>query len=115
MSYGAVQVFPTVFASGATSSGGADMTKAFSQVYLELPSASTFNLIVQGSYDGATWKRVYHPPADNDAVVTNVEITSATAGANGAIVKLPVAMRYMRVEALTAVANGMTARFICVD
>ena len=115
MSYGTVKTYPATFASGATLTGQIDLGRAFSQVYLELPSACTFNLNVQGSVSGSSYKRIYHPPADNDAVVTAVEITSATAGTNGAIVKLPVAMQYMKIESQTAVANGLALNLICVD
>lgn len=111
-----VQKFAVTFASGATVTGGADLGKSFDNYYLEIPSGATFNLNIQGSTDGSSFKRVYHAPADNDAVVTAVEITSATAGANGAIVKLPCGMRYMRVESQTAVADGLSGlNFIGVD
>jgi hypothetical protein len=110
-----VKRFPVTFASGATSSGGVDLTKAYQKVMLEMPSATTFNLYVRGSGDGTKYKRLYHNPADNDAVVTAVEITSATAGANGAIVGVPQWTRYMQLEAGTAVANGATYYFICID
>jgi hypothetical protein len=89
--------------------------KSYSEIYLDIPSASTFNLNIQGSVDGTNFKRIYHAPSDNDAVVTAVEITSATAGANGAIVKLPSVVRYMKVESQTAVANGLSLNFVCVD
>lgn len=111
-----VKAFAVTFASAATVSSEVDTGKAYSNYYLELPSATTYNLNIQGAYaSGGSFKRIYHPPSDNDAVVTAVEITSATAGTNGAIVKLPVGMRYMKIESQTAVADGMTCRLICVD
>ena len=115
MSYGPVQAFPSNFASGATSSSYVDLGKAYANCYVELQSATTFNLVVQGSSDAVKFKRIYHAVSDNDAVVTNVEITSATAGANGAIVKVPCSLRYMRLEALTAVADGMACKIIGSD
>lgn len=110
-----VQKFQVSFASAATVTNGVDMGKSFDNYYLDIPSACTFNLNIQGSVDGSSYKRIYHAPADNDSVVTAVEITSATAGTNGAIVKLPVGMRYMKVESQTAVADGLTLNFVCVD
>lgn len=111
-----VKAFSVSFSSGATSTDAADLGKAYTNYYLEIPSACTFNLNIQGSSDNSSFKRIYHAPADNDAVVTAVEITSATAGTNGAIVKLPVGVRYMKVESQTAVTNGLSGlKFICVD
>jgi hypothetical protein len=115
MSYGPVQKFPVSIASGATSSGGVDLGKSFSEVYLDIPSACTFNFNIQGSADGSSFKRIYNAPSDNDSVVTAVEITSATAGTDGAIVKLPCVVRYMKVESQTAVTNGLSLNFIAVD
>jgi hypothetical protein len=116
MSYGPVKKYAVTFASGATVTSEVDLGRAYSQIYLELNSATTFNYNIQAANaSGGSFKRIYHPPADNDAVVTAVEITSATAGLNGAIVKLPVTAQYMKIESQTAVADGMTLNLICVD
>lgn len=116
MSYGNVQRFKTTFASAATTSSEVDLGKSFSKVMLELPSGTTFNLNVQGAGSAnGSFKRIYNVVADNDAVVTPIEITSATAGANGAIVPIPYYTRYMKLEALTAVANGGDWYIIGVD
>jgi hypothetical protein len=83
---------------------------------VELPSGTTFNINVQGANSSAgNFKRIYNAVSDNDAVVTAVEITSATAGTNGAMVGIPYYAQYMKLESQTAVTNGATYYFVCVD
>ena len=111
-----VKRFAATIASGATLSTEVDLGKAYSKVLLELPSATTFNINIQGANaSGGNFKRIYNAVSDNDAIVTAVEITSATAGANGAIVAIPQWCQYMKVETQTAVANGGTFYFIAMD
>ena len=108
--------FAAVFASGATVSSEVDFGKAYGQVFVELPSGSVYNVNVQAAgAAGGDFKRLYHAPTDADAVVTAVEITSATAGNNGAIVPIPNSARYMKIEVQTAITNGGTFHFICRD
>lgn len=111
-----VKRFPAVFASGTTTTAQVDVGKAYQKMLVELPSATTFNIFIQGAgADGGSFKRLYNEIDDNDAVVTACEITSATAGTNGAIVPIPAWCRYMKLEAGTAVANGATYYLIAID
>ena len=111
-----VKRFPVVFASAATSTGEVNLGKAYSKVLVELPSATTFNINIQGAgATGGSYHRIYNSPADNDAVVTAIEITSATAGTNGAIVPIPAYCQYMKLESQTAVADGATYYLIAID
>ena len=116
MSYAPVQRFAVTFPSGSTTSSEVNISKSHSRVMVELPSGTTFNLFVQGANSsGGSFKRIYHTVSDGDAAVTAIEITSATAGANGAIVPLPHYAQYMKLETGTAVANGGTWYLICTD
>lgn len=111
-----VKVFTASMASGATLSAEVDIGKAYSQVQLEIASATTFQVNIQGAREsGGNYKRLYNVVADNDNVVTPIEINSATAGPGGAIVALPQHTRFMKVESQTAVAAGTTYYFHCRD
>lgn len=111
-----VKRFAATFASGATTTSEVDIGKAYDIVMIEMPSATTYNINLQGANaTGGNFKRIYNVVADNDAVVTAIEITSATAGTNGAIVPVPYHTQFMKLEAQTAVADGATYYFICVD
>lgn len=116
MSSGNLIHYPATFTSGATSSAEVDIGPSAREVFIDLPSATTFNLNFQAAHTtGGDFKRIYHGVSDGDAVVTTVEITSATAGTNGAIVPIPAFARFMKIEALTAVANGATYGFFVRD
>lgn len=110
------KVYTCTFASGATSSSEVDLKRAYDEVYLEYTSGVTFEIFIQGSRSASgSFKRIYFPPADGTTNVSAIEINSATAGANGAIVPLPHQAPYMKLEAGTSVANGATFYFICRD
>lgn len=116
MSYAKPQYFATTIASGATVSGEVNFGKSFSKVMVVLPSATTYNVFIQAApTKNGSFSRIYNVVSDNDAVVTPIEITSATAGANGAIVPIPFYGDNMKIEVGTAVAADTTFGFIGVD
>ena len=116
MSYGPIKTYDLSIASGATSSSEVDLGRAYSKVLLDLPSATTFTLFVQGATaSGGNFKRIYHAPGDNLSDPDAIEIASSIAGANGAIVGIPNYTQYMKLESATAVANGAAYKLICVD
>ena len=116
MSYGPIMDYTVTFASGATSSTEVDLGRSFTKLLIEYPSATTFEMFVQGSRTTTSgFRRIYHEVTSSDTNPNAIEINSAVAGANGGVVPVPYFMRYMKLESATAVTNGAVFHIIGVD
>lgn len=107
------RVFPHVLASGVTLSSSYDFGGSFRNVYLEIPTmASGSDFYVQGSSDGAAFKRVMHPVVNTSSIQIQTFVIGSAA--TGKMVPVPAGFRYMKVELSTALTDTTsTFNFIC--
>lgn len=115
MSYGPIQVFAGSIASGASTLTQIALTKAYSKVFVELPTMSTATAFdVYGSTDGTTFRQVFERV--NTAPVQYQSLTiSAGVGTNGGCAPLEVAYPYVQLRATAVVSGGVAVKFICWD
>lgn len=107
MSYGPVTIFSTVLTAGTTITPAVNVTKSYSRIYLDVPSFSSANLMIQGSADGVTYRRIL-----TDALAA---YTIASTLSNR-ICPIPQGIQYYKVEATSALSSdNLTLKFICAD
>lgn len=102
-------------ASSVTLSSAADLQIAYRRVYLKVPTmTSGTDLCLQGSHDGVTYCRIYHPSVQSSSVQTPLyQIPSSV---TQAIVPIPDGFRYLKVEQISAMtANGAAFVIIASD
>ena len=113
MSYGPISVFAGSIASGESTLTSVDLSKAWSRVYVEVPSMSTaVGMDVYGSSDNSTFRPVFS--RTNTQVVAYQALTVATTVTNG-IAPLDVGTRYVQFRGSATVANGVAIKLICWD
>jgi hypothetical protein len=114
MSYGPVQVFAGVLASGTSTITSIDISgKSWSRVYLEVPTMSTqAEIYVYGSTDNTTFRQVYERV--NTAPVQFQGVTMPTSVSNG-LVPLTAWHRYLQFRMSATVTNGATFNVVCHD
>lgn len=113
MAHGVSQYFEATVDSFATSSSEVDLGRAFPTAYLVIPTMTSNTAIhIQGCEEsGGTFRRVYHPSINSSTVTTNV-FTIASATTN-AIVPIPNALRYLKVETTATISFTAAFRVIC--
>jgi uncharacterized protein YhdP len=117
MAFGSVIFKPATIASAASTSAGAMFGGvAISQINAYIPSMSTAaNLAVQGTIDGTTYVRLYHPPINSSTVACNPIVIPSGAVTGGAYVQIPVAgLQGIRFVATDVVNNGLAIQVVGV-
>ena len=117
MSHGPLSVFSDSIASGASTSVGVDLARAWKTVWLQIGTMSTgVNLNVhakQASSD--SYYTVYHPCINSSTVTTNSFVISSGVGTGGGMVALPNGFQYMRFVGTGVVSGGVVFKVICSD
>ena len=114
MSYGPISVFPGTIASGESTLTSIDLSKAWSRVFIEVPSLSTAVVFdVYGSSDNSTFRPVFS--RTNTQVVAYQALTVATTVTNGIAPLDGVGTRYVQLRGSATVANGVAIKLICWD
>lgn len=114
MSFGPTLTYSVPFASGATSSSQIKMDRSFNGVYLVVPTmTSNTEMYIQGSDDGTTFRRVFHPSINSSTVSTNK--FAIVSGATNCIVPVPNGLKYYIIETSATVDSGCTFKLICMD
>jgi hypothetical protein len=116
MSYGPIQVFTGLIASGASTSSSFDLGgKAYSRVFVEVSSMSTAAAMdVWGSSDGTTFRPVFER-VNTAPVQYQTHIVASGVGANGGIAPLDVCYQYVQFRASAVVSGGVTLKLHCSD
>ena len=117
MSYGH-QIFTDTIASGASTSGGINLTRGYRQIHVQVGTMSTQAAIsVQGSSDsGSTFYNVFHPSINSATVGTPQVIIASGVGTNGGVTPLPVGgIPHVRFIATAVVSGGVAFKIICSD
>lgn len=117
MSYGPYSVFTDTVASGASTSGGIDLKKAWSSISLQVPTMSTAaSLSIQNSVDGgSTFYQVYTPQINTSTVGVYPLSIGSGIGTNGGTVILGAPLSYPRVVCSGVVLGGVIFKILCVD
>ncbi len=117
MSYGPYSVFtPTAIASGASTSGEADLARGWKNVMLVVGTMSTAAQIqvFASPTSGGTYQQVYHPAINSSTVATNPYLLT-TLGTSGGIAPVPAGYRYMKFATTAVVSGGVALKVICSD
>ncbi len=114
MSWGAVSKFTKAVTSGATLSSAYDLGRVWQSAWLEIPTmTSNTQVYIQGSSDGSTYRRIYHPPINTNVVSANLfAIPSAV---TNSIVPIPNGFQFLKVETTATVDDGCNFVVICSD
>lgn len=106
----------TIASAAATSDGASFGGLAISQVNAYVPSMSTAAaLTIQGSIDGTTYVRLYHPPINSSTVACNPMVIPSGAVTGGAYLQIPVAgLQAIRFVASDVVNNGLIIKVVGV-
>ena len=116
MGHGVVKVYTATLTTGATLTSYLDLsTRAWGQIYLEIPSmTSGTDLYVQGSHDSQTFRRVMHPtPNTHDFQINTFSIGSAC---SNRLVLIPNGLQYVKIEASTLMSStAHEFNLICSD
>jgi hypothetical protein len=99
--------------SGATLTPQIDLRRGWKKVYLD-PTSATAEVRLQAAVTSSgTYRQVYHPPINSTTVAHNIfKIPSTT---SGGMTEIPAGLRFLKVETLTAVADGVTFTLVCSD
>jgi len=117
MSFGPYVVFSDSVASGASTSSGVDLKKAWQSVALQVGTMSTAaSMSLQNSVDGGlTFYNVYIPQ-QNTATSGYFPLSVASGvGTNGGFVVLNAPLSYPRVVCTGVVSGGVLFKFLCID
>lgn len=117
MSYGASVFETATIASAASTSDGVVFGgRGFQQVNAYFPSMSTAaQITVQGSVDGTTYVRAFHPPINSSTVACNPIIIPSGVVTGGAYVQIPAAgFQAIRFVASDVVNNGLLIKVVGV-
>lgn len=112
MAYGQYQVTCTM-ASGASTSGGADLGCYQSEVYVYVSTMSTAAAItVQDSPDGGTTYYNKFVMANSATTQANPIVIASGVGTNGGVVRLEGGARYVRFLASAVVSGGVQFKVV---
>jgi hypothetical protein len=114
MSHGAIVVYTKSIASNITNTGGIDLSRAWRNVYLEIPTmTSGTDLYLQASSNNSTFRRVFQRVNTATAQAAVVSIRSSV---TNCLVDIPGGNRYVAIELSTAMtASTATFKLICSD
>jgi hypothetical protein len=115
MSWGQNVVFTKTITSGTgTFTSQINLTRAFSSVYLEVPTFSTNTevYINAASTDGGTFNRVYHAVINSSTASCHVFVIQT--GVVG-FVPIPNGFKYLKVEVGSVVDDGASFNVVCSD
>jgi hypothetical protein len=114
MAHGAISVFNVTIASGATLSSEVDLGRSWAKVYIDPTGAASEVRFQAAASSGGTYRQVYLPqPSSTSTVQTNAwKVASAI---SGGVIEAPAGLRFVKVEATAAVANGATLKLYCSD
>lgn len=117
MSHGPISVFTDTIASGASTSAGLNLTRAWKTVWLQVGTMSTgVNLNVHARVNTtADYYPIYHPAINSSTVTTNSFVVSAGVGTAGGMVPMPNGFQHMRFVGTGVVSGGVTFKVICSD
>jgi hypothetical protein len=118
MSFGPLRVFTDTVASGASTSAGVNLVKAWAKVGIQVPTMSTAaSFSIQNSADGGVTFYNAMKPQANTATSGFFPISVASgAGTAGAYVILDgVGLSYPRVVLTGVVDGGATFKYVCLD
>jgi hypothetical protein len=115
MSYGPAKAFTVTVAASALVTTVADLTKAWANITLEVPSmTSGTELFIQGSSDNTTFRRIFHPIGSSVANPTAQQIASSVT--NCFVPLVNAAVQYLRVELPSGPTSAAhTFKFVCFD
>lgn len=117
MSHGPIAVYTDTIASGASTSAGINIARAWKTVWLQVGTMSTgVNLNVHGkATSSGDYYPVYHPAINSSTVTTNSFVVAASVGTLGGMVAMPSGFQYMRFVGTGVVSGGVTFKAICSD
>lgn len=118
MGHGALSVFSTTIASGASTSGGISLARAWNKIFVQVGTMSTAAAIsVQVSPDtGTTWYDLFHSTVQSATVATPKVFIASGVGTNGGTTPLPAGgLNYVRFLATAVVSGGVAFKLICSD
>ncbi len=106
----------TIASAASTSAGAIFGGMAISQINAYFPSMSTAAAIsVQGTIDGSTYVRLYHPPINSSTVACNPIVIPSGAVTGGAYIQIPVAgLQGVRFVTSDVVNNGLAIAVVGV-
>lgn len=117
MSYGPYTVFTDTVASGASTSLGVDLKKAWSQIAVQVPTMSTSaSFSFQNSTDGGvTFYNAYRPMFNTSTSGMFPVSVGSGAGSNGGFVVINAPLSWPRIVCTGVVDGGVTFKYLCVD
>ena len=116
MSFGPYVIYSDTVVSGASTSGGVDLKKAWSSISIQVPTMSTSaSLSIQNSIDsGATFYQVYTPQINTSTVGVYPLSIGSGIGANGGVVVLNAPLSYPRIICSGVVSGGVDFKYLCI-
>ena len=117
MSYGPYSIFSDSVASGASTSNGVDLKKAWSKIGIQVGTMSTSaSFSFQNSVDnGTTFYNVYKPQENTlTSGIFPVSVSSGL-GANGGMALIDANFSYPRVVFTGVVSGGVDIKYLCID
>lgn len=117
MSHGPISVFtPTAIASGASTSGEVNLSRAWKTVNLVVGTMSTAAQIqvFASPTSGGTFQQVYHPTINSATVATSAYLIT-TVGTSGGIAPVPSGYQFMKFATTAVVSGGVVLSVICSD
>lgn len=118
MSFGPLRVFSDSIASGASTSAGVNLVKAWSKVGIQISTMSTAaSMNIQNSADGGTTFYYAYTGAVNTATSGAYPLAIASGvGTNGGYIILSdVALSYPRIVCTGVVSGGVQIKYVCLD
>lgn len=119
MAHGLITVYTGSIAANAKTSSTYDLKRTYDTVYIQVPSMTAFAITgtcaiyVQGSYNGSTFARLYHPPVNTSSSGLNVFELPTTV--SSAVVPIPNGLRYIRIETANTMSAAVDFNVICSD
>jgi hypothetical protein len=104
----------TIASAASTSEGAMFGGGGYRQVNAYFPSMSTAAAInIQGTIDGSTWVRLYHPTINSSTVGCNPMVIPSGAVTGGAYHQIPVGgLQGIRFLATDVVNNGLAIKVV---
>lgn len=112
MSHGLAQVFSKSVASGVTLSSSYDLGRAFTKVYLEVPTMASSDIFIQASSDNSTFRRVMIDKGNTSTTHATFSIASAV---SQRMVPIPAGFRYYKVETSSGTTDIVTTYNLIVS
>lgn len=113
MAHGAYSVFSVTMTSAATLTGQVDLGRTWAKVYIDPTNAKSEVRFQASPTSGGTFRQVYLPQPGTSTVQVN--IWKVASGISGGMIEAPAGLRYMKIETIDAVADGVTFKLICSD